>query len=322
MADRTDSPQYRDVPATDILLPAYNGSSYFDEQIESLRRQSVSEFRVVLYDDRSEDDTQAKIDALVREEPARFRRIASRPHRLGACAAFADLLAATEASRVMFCDHDDVWLPNKIERTLEAMCRAESRHGPNTPILVFTDLQIVDASLRLICRSYWQYQRMDPRRLSLPQQLTQNVPSGCTMMLNRPLVERCRPIPPQAVMHDHWVSLVAAALGRFEYVPEATVLYRQHGRNVFGATGGGPLQLASRARQGLASMRERFYRNVEQAKAFLDRYRVQLDAEQVRLLEAFASLQQQGPLARRATLLRHRILKSGLARNLASMVVV
>ncbi|MBS3735251.1 MAG: glycosyltransferase family 2 protein [Phycisphaerae bacterium] len=306
----------------DVLLATYNSGPYLRELLQSLERQSWTDFTVLVRDDGSVDGTVEMLDALVREQPKRFHRIDKAGARLGTLGSFSRLLEAAEAPYVMFCDHDDVWLPDKIEQTLSTMRSAVREHGEDTPVLVFTDLRIVGEALQPICESYWRHQRMDPRRLALEQQLSQNVPCGCTMMLNRPLVDLCYPMPSKAVMHDHWVSLAAAAMGRFAYVDRALILYRQHDENVTGACGGRLDQWVARARQGLPALRERFYRNVDQAKVFLTRYRQKLSPEQVRLLEAFATLREQGFLERRWTLLHHRILKCGLARNVASMVIV
>ncbi len=309
-------------PMVDILLATCNSSPYLAELVDSLLGQTFQNFRLLIHDDGSTDQTQTMIDAWIRQAPTRIQQIPSAAQRCGPRASFSRLLEASRAPLVMFCDHDDVWMPHKIQCTLDVMRAAIDRHGDQMPILVFTDLRIVDETLSLLHSSYWRCQRVNPRRLALRQQLTQNVPSGCTMMLNRPLADLATPIPEGAVMHDHWVSLIAAAMGRFEEVSAATLLYRQHPHNVIGVAGGSAGRLFTRARQGLGLMRSRFFRNVDQARAFLDHFRPRLDPSQIRLLEAFASLDRKSALARRATLIRHRIFKSGLLRNLASLVIV
>lgn len=316
------TPSGLQAPPVEILLAAFNGGRFIAEQIDSLRQQSYRDFCVLMLDDGSEDDTPAFLDSLVREDPVRFRRIPDWPRRRGAAASFGRLLEASTAPRVMFCDQDDVWVPTKIERTLEEMDRAERDTGRDMPTAVFTDLQIVDEELCRISPSYWTYRNINPSRLALRQILTQNVMSGMTMMLNRPLVDLCLPIPSEALMHDYWVALTASAMGRLVYLPRATVLYRQHQHNVVGARGGWFSAITTRARQGIGVAREQFYLHVEQARVFLERYRPYLNARQIRLLEAFHTLGSQGFFQRRLTLLRHRTLKCGFLRNLGLMVIV
>jgi hypothetical protein len=66
--------------------------------------------------------------------------------------------------------------------------------------------------------------------------LMQNVVVGCTCLLNRPLANLAARMPPEAHMHDWWTALLACAFGASVWLEEQTVLYRQHGANVFGAS--------------------------------------------------------------------------------------
>ena len=66
--------------------------------------------------------------------------------------------------------------------------------------------------------------------------LVQNFVTGCTTVINRPLLRAAVPLP-LVVMHDWWLALCAGALGQLLYLAEPTVLYRQHARNTLGAPG-------------------------------------------------------------------------------------
>jgi hypothetical protein len=74
-----------------------------------------------------------------------------------------------------------------------------------------------------------------PSRDPLAVLLTQNFVTGCTVLVNRPLLERALPIPESAVVHDWWLALVAASCGHLLYVDWPTVAYRQHDSNAIGA---------------------------------------------------------------------------------------
>ena len=64
--------------------------------------------------------------------------------------------------------------------------------------------------------------------------LSQNVVTGCTVMVNRALLDLAAPWPEAAVMHDWYLALVAACFGQIGLVEEATIDYRQHERNQVG----------------------------------------------------------------------------------------
>ena len=108
-------------------------------------------------------------------------------------------------------------------------------------------------------------------------------------------------------MHDWWVALVAAAFGRIEYVPHATILCRQHGRNAIGAKPwdfryvAGKLSTLHRTRD----LREAVARSARQAEAFRERYLPQLSGRLAAALDACCALPRRGWVARRALILRH-----------------
>jgi glycosyltransferase involved in cell wall biosynthesis len=292
----------------DILLAAYNGARFLAEQIESLFAQTHHPFRLLVRDDGSSDGTPALLaehaaqrpDAIVLVDPAG-------PH-LGASGSFARLLEYSDAPYVMFCDQDDVWLPGKIALLLDHMRAFEAQLPSQTPILVHSDLTVVDESLHVRQRSFWRSQRLDPcGGVALNRLLVENVVAGCAAMLNRPLARQCVPIPPSAVMHDWWIALVAAALGRIEHIPEATMLYRQHAANRVGAKRGGAVRMAGRALAffGPQGYRGHLRQTQRQAQTLLERWGPSLRPADRATVEIYATLDNYGPLRRRWLLWRY-----------------
>lgn len=167
-----------------------------------------------------------------------------------------------------------------------------------------------------------RHEHIDPLRLELRELLLQNAASGCTMLFNRPLRELAQPVPPEAFMHDHWLMLTAACFGEIEPLSEPTLLYRQHGGNVFGASGYGAAYFCRKLSLGVREIRERLFRQCRQAGAFRDRFRDRLAPETLALLEDFARLPEAGFLERRRILCRHRIFKSGCLRNFGMFLIV
>ncbi len=194
-------------------------------------------------DDGSSDGTVGLLEAFARG-PGRDRCVAlgdARGH-LGATASFLALLrGAPTGVTVAFADQDDVWLPHKLARGLEALRGA----GDDRPALYFARQVLVDERLQRLGLSF-QLRRAPDFLASL----TQNVATGCTMMLNARaagLVARSR--APLISLHDWWsYLLVAGADGRLLVDDTPVVLYRQHASNAVGA----PLSLS---RRGLAALR-------------------------------------------------------------------
>src|SRR5699024_4749681 len=125
---------------------------------------------------------------------------------------------------LMFADADDFWLPDKVEKTFAKMREMEREAGTGCPILVHTDLAVADGSLRVIAPSLFRYEKLSPQRNSLRELLAQNNVTGCTVMINRALRKLIRQAPADAVMHDWWAALAAAAFGRIGVLDEPTIL--------------------------------------------------------------------------------------------------
>lgn len=220
-----------------ILLSTYNGSKYIDAQLESLVNQSVRGWDLAVRDDGSTDDTRERVEAWARKDD-RIQLAPADGERLGPTRGFARLMEFHGENRpLFFCDQDDIWEQNKIERSMAALDAAEKLHGPSTPILVHTDLSLVDATGQPMAPSAkavmgFRADDADP----FARLVAQNFVTGCTVLINPALAEASLPISPEALMHDWWIALVAAAFGKIIYVDEPLIRYRQHGQNASGAT--------------------------------------------------------------------------------------
>lgn len=310
-------------PAVEVLLATLDGERFLPDLLESLHAQTHRDFRIVARDDGSKDDTPLILERQLEAHAERFSVLEDPDRALGARGNFSRLMDASTAPYVMFCDQDDLWAPGKVAVTLEAMRAAEARHGRGTPILVHTDLRVVDEDLRELGESLWRYQRLRPELGgSFERNLVQNVVTGCTAMVNRPLVERARPVPEGAVLHDWWLALVASAFGAVVAIPETTVTYRQHGGNEVGATRRSVGYVLGRALASGADFQASLRRSREQARAFQDRFANELTDARREALAAYVDLPPRSFLARRRALLKHGLLRHGLVRNVALMLRV
>lgn len=217
-----------------ILLATYNGEKYLRELLESLIAQSFNNWTCYIHDDNSNDKTINILNEYVEEYPQKFYLL-NYDVAGKSSSNFISLLKRTNSKYTMFCDQDDVWLPNKIESTLRRMKQVEEM---DKPTLVFTDLTVVDCHLRVIDDSYISYTKRDPQNLSLQNLLKQNLAAGCTIMINNALLSIAKDNIEllQLAMHDWGLILLACVKGKISYLNESTILYRQHNNNQVGAT--------------------------------------------------------------------------------------
>lgn len=312
----------------DIVCSVYNGARYLPEFLQSLERQTHAGWRLWVRDDGSVDDTIELIRAAALND-ARLHLwpTDNPPLRLGVAASFGWLLdhVPADSAYVMFADQDDVWLPQKIERTLAAMRAAESS-DPSAPILVHGDLVVTDASLRVRHPSFWTFAGLDPEPRSLRRIVVQNPITGAATMINRALRALASPIPIEAPYHDWWCALVAMAFGRIVALREPTILYRQHGANAVGAQDARltlsrlPAVIVSRLGTG-ARFRKGVAQSAAQSGALLTRYGHRLGDVDRRFLSDYAQLPQRAFVRRKLDLLRlRRLPEHGLLQTLGVLL--
>lgn len=219
----------------DILLTTYNGEKYLDQQIISILEQQYSNWRLIIRDDGSTDNTKEIIDGYAKSHPYRCVVLQTKNENLGPAQSFRVLAQHSTASYVAFCDQDDIWLPEKLNLQISVMKEYEAAFGAEFPLLIHSDLLVVDEDLKVISDSYWLSRSVLPEDMNnLTRLLTKNYVTGCTVLTNRILIDLAMPFPKKIIMHDWWLALLAVSNGKIIDLPEKTVKYRQHENNVIG----------------------------------------------------------------------------------------
>ncbi len=224
-----------------ILLSTYNGSTYLPAFLESIAQQTYTCWHIIVRDDGSSDNTVTQLQQWSEAHPNKITIYAE--ENIGCLSSFARLmqianeLQHTTHDYIMFADQDDVWLPHKIQHALEAIAKQESLH-PNAPIVVCTNLTVVDQELNPIAPSMWEYAHIPAQLLASSDYLNIfNCATGCTMLFNLRALQASLPLHTQyAVMHDYWVALCTKHTGGYILpLEQSDILYRQHEGNKVGA---------------------------------------------------------------------------------------
>jgi hypothetical protein len=230
---RDDRPAARVV----VILPTWNAGPYLEPLLDSLAQQTCDDWTLLVRDDGSQDGTVERLTRRAAADP-RVRLLTDQSGHLGAARGFGHLLMEAlhqGAEYVACCDQDDRWHPEKLARQLRSLREAERSLGEATPLLSSCAANLVDAQLAPLGET------VSPPcpSATIPTQwaarlLLSNVYPGCTLLLNRALLERALPLPAGAAMHDWWLALVAIQTGRLLPLSEPLIDYRQHAGNAVG----------------------------------------------------------------------------------------
>jgi glycosyltransferase involved in cell wall biosynthesis len=214
-----------------ILLATYNGSELLAPQLDSFLTQTHRDWTLVWRDDGSCDASRAIVDRFGAGLGRGRLHVVDEPTiRLGIAGSYLQLLRSAPATAAFaFADQDDIWLPDKLERGVAALATT----ADDVPAIYCSRQVLVDSCLDVLANS--ARLRYPPQ---FPAALTQNIATGCTVMLNRPARDLvAASAPPPQTLHDWWTYLVVtAADGVVHFDPLPTVLYRQHPSNAIGAS--------------------------------------------------------------------------------------
>ena len=215
----------------DVLLATYNGEKYLKEQIESILNQTYKNIRLIISDDCSSDSTREILKQY--EEKDERIKVFFQEKNLGYVKNFEFLLKQVENDFYMLSDQDDVWLPEKIEKSVETIKKENAD-------LVFGDLEVVDQNLNTIFPSFGDFMMLNKKIEKYINtykiNYLYNCVTGCTIISKKKFIEKILPFPTNSkyLIHDHWIALIVSLNGKLAYMKTPYIKYRQHGNNQVG----------------------------------------------------------------------------------------
>ncbi len=203
-----------------VLLSSYNGRRFLPEQLESLANQTVAgNITVYIRNDGSDDDC-ADILAYWSNK-VRIRQMSGQ--NLGPAQSFWKLFCdeSIQADYYAFCDQDDVWDADKLERAVAAL--TGDKH------LYCCNCRLIDAEGRLL----QAYNQTGTPVITLPRLFVSGVAQGCAMVFTHALRQFIRTAAPKCIpMHDIVVMLYALGFGEIVWDEIPRFGYRVHGSNM------------------------------------------------------------------------------------------
>lgn len=303
-------------------MAVYNGEQYLDDQIQSILGQTYENWQLFVSDDCSKDSSLQVVRKYVQAEP-RIHLVLEGKHYGNARDHFMALLrdVAGKFDYYMFCDQDDVWDADKVQTEVDAAQATEAR-SKDQPVLVATDLRVVQEDLSVISDSLAAYMNLSPTTSKFSNLLIENYVTGCTVLLNDKLARMAAstPVGTYMVMHDWWFALIAQCLGQLIYLPKATISYRQHGDNSLGAAHYGVKAIL--ASWDWAEQCRKMHNSIRQADAFIHQYGNQLDETRLAEISSFVDFTIHPRVLRIGKLASAHAWKTGAPRCIGEVIAI
>jgi glycosyltransferase involved in cell wall biosynthesis len=202
-----------------VIIPAYNAEKFIVETIQSLQRQTFSDFEIIVIDDGSTDQTASLVMQI--KEPR--LRVLSVEHQ-GLSATRNRGVAASQGEFIAFLDADDLWTANALELHIEALA-ANSEADLSYGWTYFWNYDLKNASdkTKLIApraTGTTAYREMLERNI---------VGNGSNIFVRRSAFDAVGGFDQTLTHGEDWEFCFRVALqGEVALVPQALVYYRQH----------------------------------------------------------------------------------------------
>lgn len=302
----------------------YNGERYIQEQLQSIEQNLAQDWKIIVSDDQSTDNTVKILKDFEKKNPGKMI-ININKAKKGAIHNFLSSIYTigvemNDNDFIMLCDQDDVWNADKISKTMHDMREQIVLYGNTIPLLVCTDVSVVDSKMNIIHESFRKMNHYNISHLDFAHLLMENKVQGCTIMINKGMALMLDKLPYSAMMHDGWLAFIAAAFGRIKYIDQPTMKYRQHTANVQGSIAF--REDIKNKLSNLGGQRQIVMNTAAQVREFIEIYGDRLSDTIKREAEAFATLPQQNFVMRRYNIIKYHMWKSGLLRNVGLMILI
>lgn len=214
-----------------IILGYFNGQHFIKDQLISIFNQNIKSFKIFLYDDKS--SYPFSLDEFhLDSEMSKKLIVNQRTQNVGFVNNFLKGLKSVpnDFQYYSFCDQDDIWYKNKLEKALSVLERIPN----NIPKLYCGRTEIIDSS----GKKKLGYSPIFKKSPSFANALVQNIGGGNTMVFNRLardlIINSSKDL--KVVSHDWWCyQIVTGAGGHVIYDDKPSIKYRQHSNNQVGA---------------------------------------------------------------------------------------
>ncbi|MFZ4263460.1 glycosyltransferase family 2 protein [Sphingobacterium sp. HJSM2_6] len=214
-----------------VALCTFNGIKFLDQQLESILSQTVSVDEIVICDDGSTDGSKDLL-SVYRSKYPNIIKLFFNETSLGTSKNFELAISKTNGDYIFLSDQDDLWVEDKVKKTLAYFEENISKK------MVFTNGLLIDDYGNDLNNSLFekfnfsadvQKQWLDHQFVIINLINRTNKITGATVCFKKELKESFLPInTPCNFWHDAWIGLHAAKYNELGFLTDCLIKYRIH----------------------------------------------------------------------------------------------
>lgn len=189
-----------------VCIATYNGEKFIKEQLDSILCQLSNDDEVVISDDGSTDKTleiiesykDKRIKIFHHKKDEKLSKIKQGRNFYYATQNFSNALEEVSGDYVFLSDQDDIWLQNKVSRSLELLKKND---------VIVHNYQVVDVNGNLTKEQQFS---KNPLHKSVFANIMDSHFRGCCMAFKSDILKKCLPIPVNVIGHDYWIGAIAS----------------------------------------------------------------------------------------------------------------
>lgn len=206
-------------PLVSIVMCTYNGENFIDAQLHSLEQQTYPNIEFICSDNNSTDKTAVLVKAWCSKKE---NRLFFSCEAKGLNSNFYSALAHATGEYIIFCDQDDVWLPDKVEKLL-----AFHQQHPHSSLVYCLSKEFYGELPKDTSIGQRNYLEGTDIRKTMLISFT----LGHNLCIKNELLQKMPPSPDEVVAFDWWITVCAMCIGPIKCLPEVLTFWRKHATN-------------------------------------------------------------------------------------------
>ncbi|MDD7330134.1 MAG: glycosyltransferase [Absicoccus porci] len=214
-----------------ILMSIYKPNlNFLIKQLQSINNQTYQNIEVLINDDCPDSPCEISVFKKYLTKVS-YKILSQDDHNLGYIKSFEKLLKNSDGDYIAFCDQDDIWFSNKIEKSISVL---EEKNA----LLVASDRQIIDENDNVVSESVRKKSNKIQENWHTGDDIAKynlfiTFAVGMVIVMKGEYARSTLPFS-RYTGHDKWVISCAATDGKVAFIEEPLVQYRRHGHNVSG----------------------------------------------------------------------------------------